>query len=307
MVKRQAKDSCTVCGRNTNNAFICRRCAAELHDLLVGSREPDGQPGVVWYARRLRESAYRQSRLSGGGRSSTSGYALLGNHRAANLLAQINGTLATWEAHCDRLSALHSDKRPRAHCGYPTREFERLEAHRARVIAAHVTLIRHHRPDAGKLHALLLGYATEAWRIINRPNDFCCGPCPNMITRTTEEQRILGTTQSPCGTMLYAEDGARVVVCSRCRAEHDVEALREQMKTQLSDMLFTRAELVNLMATRLNDRIPQPTFSKLLRDGRLQPRQTRYDDLGRPEYLFTYDDVCEARLKPVPAKKIRSA
>jgi len=177
--------------------------------------------------------------------------------------------------------------------GQPTKEYERLETVRARYIAAHVVLLRHHEPNANKLHADMLDIAQQAWRIINRPNDVCCGPCPVKITDTKTN------IESVCATMLYAEEGSNSVQCPKCRAVHDVEQLRDSLKQQVQDMLFTRAELVNLMATRLNDPIKQPLFTKLLRTNKLQPRKV---EDGVP--MFTYNDVCAARLRD---NRIRSA
>lgn len=293
--------SCRTCGRGTNDAYLCRRCARELGDLLIGSRDVDGQPGIIWYAERLRESAYGQTRMERnlGARNSNVGYALLGNHRAVELLGRIDASLARWEAIVEALVATHSHETGWVHTGSSTRDSERLEAKRARFIAAHVVLLRHHCSASDLLHATMLGFAREAWRIINRPNDTCCGPCPTLMS-----------DESSCATLLYAEENSPVVQCPNCHVLHDVELLRDGLKAQVQDMLFTRAELVNLMETRLNDRIPQPTFTKLLRDGRLQPRKVEHQTTeagGTIDIpLFTYDDVCEARLKDPPHKRIHA-
>src|SRR4051812_1913103 len=289
-------ESCKVCGRATNHAYMCRRCANELHDLLVGSTDVDGQPGITWYVKRLRESAYGQTRLgrSLSARGTVTGYALLGNRQAAQLLARIGTALARWEVVCDRLRASYGDENTVCHSGHPTRDFERLEVKRATYVAANVVLIRHHCADAHRLHAEMLDCARQAWRIINRPNDICCGACPTMVARTEGEAQVLGTAESPCGTLLYAEEGASGVQCPRCHTNHNVEALRESLRNAVQDMLFTRDELTRLMETRLNDRIPHSTFGKLLRDGRLQPRHIDDDEVA----WFTYNDVCEAREKP---------
>jgi hypothetical protein len=221
-------------------------------------------------------------------------------------LARINATLAVWEGIAEALSATHGHELGWLHTGNPTRDFERLESKRARYIAERVLLIRHHCPDAHRLHASLLEYARDAWRIINRPDDICCGPCPNMIQDKTEivdasTRSVVRTITcvKPCGTLLYAEEGSSGVQCPRCHAHHNVEQLRDGLKAYVTDMLFTRSDLVNLMETRLNDRIPQPTFTKLLRDGRLRPRKYEGD-----VPMFTYDDVVAARQKPVPHKRI---
>lgn len=290
--------TCKVCARGTNNAYICRRCATECHDLLVGGNETDGQPGIVWYIVRLRESAYGQTRLSRSlsARSSNAGYALLGNKHAAELLARIGTALARWEAVTVALRSTHASELGWLHAGYPTRNPERLDVWRARFIAANVVLLRHHCADVNRLHAEMLSMAREGWRIINRPNDICCGPCPTMIKTNDLNKEVM-----PCGTLLYAEEDSRMVICPLCHTQHNVESLRDRLKAAVQDMLFTRAELVNLMETRLNDRIPQPTFTKLLRDGRLQPRAQDKDGND----VFTYNDVCEARSKEPPHKRIQ--
>lgn len=283
--------TCQTCGRATNNAYICRRCANELHDLLVGSKDVDGQPGIVWYIKRLRESAYGQTRMarSLAARSSNQGYALLANRRAVELLAKIAAVLARWEAITEALRATQRHETGWVHMGSPTRDFERLEVKRARFIAANVVLLRHHCKSVQYLHSDMLNFAREAWRIINRPNDVCCGPCPTIIE------------EKPCGTLLYAEENSNTVACPVCHTLHDVELLRDMLKSQVQDMLFTRVELVNLMATRLNDPIKQPLFTKLLRTKKLQPREIRHemqeDGTVLEIPMFTYNDVCAARLQ----------
>src|SRR5271168_3819097 len=101
---------CTNCGRAVQNSFICRRCGIELRDLLIGSKDVKGQPGIIWYIQRLRETAYRQSRMTlvgnTGIRDDTDvedsgvdhGYALLADNRAVKLLSQISVSLAVWNA-----------------------------------------------------------------------------------------------------------------------------------------------------------------------------------------------------------------
>lgn len=297
MGKHKKIGQCQTCGRgNINNAFICRRCANELHDLLVGGADADSQPGIVWYVGRLRESAYGQTRLarSLAARSSSTGYALLGNRRAAELLTKINAVLARWEAVVIKLRSTHRHEQGWLHMGEATRDFERLECKRARFVAANVVLLRHHCAEVPLLHRDMLEFAREAWGIINRPNDVCCGPCPTIMNEATKD-----VPEYPCATLLYAEEGATSVQCPLCHVSHDVGLLREGLKTSVADMMFTRSELVRLMETRLNDRIPQPTFTKLLRDGRLKPRQVSAD--GTP--MFTYNDVCEAREKQPPKMK----
>lgn len=286
---------CDACHKPVPDAYLCRRCGIQLRDLLIGGSD---QPGIIWYMARLRESAYGQSKLgrAGSSRSTREGYALLTNQRAVKLLAQISATLAHWEAHCEALSATYGHEHGLLAIGTPGMAVERLETRRARFIAAHVSLIRKHHADAVRLHDDLLRYAKQSWSIINRPNDICCGPCPTSVV-DKESNR-----ENPCGTLLYAEEGSAVVACPACKALHSVGDLRTRLREQVRDELFTGPELLRIMETRLNDRMSKSTFYQLIRDRRLQARKVND---GVPHY--TYNDVCDARKKPKPTRKARSA
>jgi DNA-directed RNA polymerase subunit RPC12/RpoP len=291
------------------NSYICRRCGRELKELLVGdgTREPvveerhsKAQPGIVWYIHRLRESAYRQAKMAQalGGHHGSHGYYLLGDHEAIKLLARISATLAIWDDRCEAVVGPQKHVNLLVTRGTP----ERLSGHvlaalRARALAEHIPELRHNCPDIGSLYNDMLGYAKAAWKVINRPDDICCGPCPNLITDKDEGEKL-------CETMLYAEEFAETVRCPKCRTEHPVSDLRDELKRQVSDMLFTGPELLKLMETRLNDRVPKSNFYRMIQEGRLLSRTTRLED-GERVPLYTYDDVCEAREKTPPRGRPR--
>lgn len=310
--------TCNVCGRAVNQSYICRRCGRELRELLVGepmasavveTEHSKGQPGIAWYIMRLQESAYRQTVMERnlGGHGMRSGYDQLGNRAAIDLLGKITWTLDHWNARLDRLVGPHS---PQPHLpgmvAWPDGLDGSESVLNANRLADHVSELRHGCEDIDRLVHDLLTYAKDGWRIINRPDDICCGPCPNVVDEC-DDHRIPTGRQVACGVMLYAEefeqDGKRTtadtVVCPKCHAKHDVSQLREELKRQVRDMLFTGYELLKLMETRLNDRMPKSTFYQLIRDGRLKARG--FDENGQPRY--TYDDVCEAREKPRPVRK----
>jgi hypothetical protein len=286
---------CTLCGRAVVNSFICRRCGRELRDLLVGSAQEQGQPGIVWYIHRLRETAYRQARMEQASVQGTvEGYALLMDWRAKKLLGKISVLLARWNVDCAALSATQSRQNAWVSVVVAGKGFGGLDEARARRLAANIPALRHHCPDISGLHADLLRYAKDAWKVINRPNDICCGRCSAMIPDKDPPHK-----ENPCDAMLYAEEHAETVVCPKCHAEYDVCELREKLKNLTRDMLFTGPELLNLMATNLNDRMPKSTFYQLISDGRLLYRGI--NDEG--DYTYTYADVCEAREKPAPTRR----
>ena len=290
---------CSICGGGVHEAFLCRRCGRELRALLVGDRRstnisaekhPKEQPGIVWYIDRLRETAYLQTAMDRnmGSRAGRSGYAQLAQQDALEMLAKIHFTLHRWNDRLDTIigAQVLRDNRP----GVITDPggLDGLDGVRAARIAVNIATLRHKCEDIASLYNDLIGYAKESWRIINRPDDICCGPCP---------QQVDGET---CGVMLYAsEEHPDEVVCPKCRTRHDAAKLREDLKRIVSDMLFTGPELLRLMKIRLNDKMPKSTFYQLIRDGRLLSRG--FSREGQPQY--TYDDVCAARDKPKPRAK----
>lgn len=304
--RRRAAKRCNTCGAQCS-AYMCGRCARELRELLIGSDRRTvqvgetikDQPGLVWYIDRLREQANRQSRLGVqvGAQSSNDGYALLVDHRAVDLLARISASLSVWEGVVARLCGPVVVKQDDSGVVVPMKRFESVERRRALFLANNVKKIRLRCSSAHRLHTDMLSFAKQAYTVINRPPDNFCGPCPTELPDDPRTGRLAG----PCATLLYVEENETVVRCERCRSEHDIETLRAAIREEARDKLFTGPELRRLMETRLNDRIPEPTFRKFCRDGRLIPRGYNSDDEG----LFTYADVCEAREKPVPKKRLR--
>jgi hypothetical protein len=301
---------CTLCGRGVVNSFICRRCGKELRDLLIGSSEEQGQPGIIWYIHRLRETAYRQAKMEQvgeygstsyvdeDGKACSDGYGLLMDHRAVALLHRISVLLARWNADCEALIDPQRKVNALRAVTVAGRGLAGLDEVYARRLAANIPALRHHCPDICGLHRDLLEYAKQGWKVINRPNDICCGRCPNMIPDKDPPHE-----ENLCDAWLYAEEHAETVTCPKCRAEHDVSELREKLKHLTRDMLFTGPELLHLMATGLNDKIPKSTFYQLISDGRLQYRTI--NDEGA--HTYTYADVCEAREKPKPVRRFKSA
>src|SRR6185312_1836551 len=151
-------------------------------------------------------------------------------------------------------------------------------------LAEHVKTIRLRCSSAYNMHLDMLSFAKQAYNVINRPPDNFCGPCPTQ--RPADEKT--GRQAGPCETLLYDQEGEDKVKCECCRAEHDVEALRENLKTIVHDMLFTGSEILRLMETRLADKMSKSMLYKLIADGRLIARGQN----GDGEWLFTYADIC---------------
>lgn len=277
--------SCDGCGRMVSDSFICRRCGRELRELLVGAppqRDSKSQPGIVWYINRIYETAYRQARLAvaPSGHHKRHGYYLLGDAEALKLLERIYTTLSTWTDVIGVVPPHRLSPRDKA-------------VWQAKALAVSVPVLRHNFQNVASLRADLLTYAKQGWKVINRPDDICCGACTKLVEHKGDSVQ--------CGTILYAEEFAAKVQCPRCTTEYDVSELRQELKRQMADMLFTASELLKLMETRLNDRMPPSTFYLMVSDGRIRPRPRLLD--GKIVDMFTYEDVCAAREKPVPGRR----
>jgi hypothetical protein len=310
---------------------MCADCGRALRELLIGDgtvkavsarQHPRSQPGIIWYIKQLYKAAYRQSRLApsvgktGGQECSrmkaekcdgkpgnpcdwcdTSGSGsggLLADTRATVLLHRIAVVLSDWEARCYTCKDRVNDQRVLLLIDTAADYPEALCIRQARFLAAHVRLLRRHDKDVLRLHNQMLSFAREAWVVINQPPQLCCGKCPNMVTdKDTGEDK-------KCSVIMYAEETAKTVQCPKCRATHDVEQLREQMRSEALDYVLPASELRHLMETRLNDRIPKSSFYQLVRDGRLRAHSEGVDGVA----LYTYQDVCAARALPPPERKV---
>lgn len=304
-MKRRSSKRCALCGAQILDAYMCADCGRELRELLVGDgitkavsgqQHPRTQPGIVWYIIQLYKTAYRQTRTGGdvSSKSSAAGYGLLADRRATVLLNRIGVLLREWDDRLYILKDAHHDERVlllvEGADDYP----EALCIRQARFLAAHVRLLRRHDKDVHRLHNQLLSFAREAWTVINRPPELCCGGCPSTV-RDAADPRV----EKKCGVILYAEENAKTVQCPKCRAKHDVDGLREQLRDAAADYVLPAAELMTLMETRLNDRIPKSSFYQLVRDGRLSAHSERPDGTA----LYTYQAVSEARTKEPPASR----
>lgn len=269
--------NCKVC-KAKSDANLCWPCTNDLRQLLMGSDEQGtGHNGIGWYSSRLRETVYRQDRLgnSAGRPTVLHGYSQLPNEPARDLLHRIRSTLLAWLV--DSMSYIDSQKLSKSEQAVSFgRTLARLTE--GEIAAMLVGRMRTLRAVEGieLLHAVLLRLSKEAWRVINRPAETCCGPCPD------------------CSTVLYSHPEDASVVCPHCKETYVVEDLRRMMREHISDMLFTGPELRKLCETRLNDPIPKSTFYALISDQRLVPRYRREDGTS----FFTYDDLQHARSKP---------
>ncbi|AII27248.1 hypothetical protein PBI_CHEETOBRO_78 [Mycobacterium phage Cheetobro] len=255
---------CRSCGGRAE-LVVCWKCAKRLRRLLVGQ---DDEPGLDWFAQRLAEQAYGQAKMGRPGRSASGGPAPLPlNQRAAELLAEVTRATASWAGEVFGVDG-RAPFSPAAYCHAIARDVAGLMAvdGAARMIA-----------DADRFNR-------QASRVINRPPDLYCGPCPNELD---DGER--------CGMDLRAEADERMVQCRRCRAVFDVELLRERLLQHVDDEPKSAADLLRLFRW-LGVNVPRSTF--YYRVNRVPPRMFLHKDgtrnLRRQEGstpLYAYSDV----------------
>lgn len=286
---------CKKCG-GRSELYLCWECGKDIRWLLVGKPVErrigsqagfDEQPGIVWYLDRLREAAYRQTRLGRGSAHRKTKPAsesdLLPDKRACELRQQIHNTLSIWvraitETRGVTFEPLH---------GRVGANYSATGADMATWLAHHITAVMS-EPDAHVLHADLARCCKEAARLINRPPELYLGLCKQ--PRTDENGAEVG-----CGTPLRADYDAADVQCGRCKTSYEVDALKAALLCQIEAMLFTGPDLLRILAV-IGEPIPSSTwYGSEGRPGvryRVQPRGWSGD-----EPMYVYSDVRAAMMR----------
>lgn len=280
---------CTHCARQVTTSFLCSDCCRLLHELLIGSNDPKGQPGIVRWIIRLRETAYlkpfAERNTSTRPRTSWNSSANLPDQRAADLVGKISTTLERWACDLEGLITPRAtdDDRPGV-ITFPDGMSDQ-DASWAWYLANHTDELSRNREDTHVLLGDLLAYAKEAARIIDRRDVFlglCDGTVRNMAAGMLET----------CSARLYASEGDTDVECRRCRKVRAVAALRAELIRVFVDKPCTKAELVELpKSLGLQHAVTRQTVNRYIKNGRLQP--SGYTPGGKK--LYTYRALVAAR------------
>jgi hypothetical protein len=208
-----AESKCGTCGSATESV-ICWRCARDLRHLLVGD---DSIPGADWFIVRLNESAYGQGKLGDRFQPREGGESISHNFTAAVLLRDGSANLRRWS---EQAFGRRVDAAPEVIC--------HILAHNiGRVMGL---------DSAPSMMGTLSGFNRKALQAINRPPSVYCGPC-----------RATLHSGETCGYELRAEEDDQFVECRRCRAIHDVEAIRNDLMSRVYDEPQPAAALLRIM------------------------------------------------------------
>ncbi|QDP43697.1 helix-turn-helix DNA-binding domain protein [Gordonia phage PhorbesPhlower] len=172
------------------------------------------------------------------------------NENAAEVAANLHGTLRAWVEHT---------------CTHSTRAWpgEQRSAHYARWLDRHLIDLAKTEEAPTAVDEL-----TDAWkqakRAIDRPQDQeFAGPCQST------------TPGVECGGV-YCRKNADLKNCQTCGATIDIPALRATMESVMRDWLYTKQELRTALVIYLKKPVPRSTIDGWIRNGRLADHAGKY-------------------------------
>jgi hypothetical protein len=291
---------CRHCRASVTDAFLCNRCRDTLRTELAA---------LPWWLDRLTETALGQTRMSdNAGRKSAPRKDLDGdaelasciehlpedddldkarakrqklaqahalatggvNHKASELLAEIDDGLAFWcRVLCEQRGLIYT----------PSHSGRALGVNHAQWLAVHVDSIAASE-DAGDIAADILGrdrkrrgISDQIGSVVNRPwRWWQLGQCPTPIRVEGPAQAGRPHPTVPCAAELRAREDATRIRCPQCRIVHNVHRLLWARKSEAEAEPMTRKQL-----TRYNRELPaefqvaQRTLEHWLTTGRLCP------------------------------------
>ncbi|UXE05041.1 helix-turn-helix DNA binding domain protein [Gordonia phage Lton] len=172
------------------------------------------------------------------------------NENAAEVAANLHGTLRAWVEHT---------------CTHSTRVWpgEQRSAHYARWLDRYLIDLAKTEEAPTAVDEL-----TDAWkqakRAIDRPQDQeFAGPCQST------------TPGVECGGV-YCRKNADLKNCQTCGATIDIPALRATMESVMRDWLYTKQELRTALVIYLKKPVPRSTIDGWIRNGRLADHAGKY-------------------------------
>lgn len=180
--------------------------------------------------------------------------ALIINLSAARSHDAAAGELTTWARHVvEQRGERPAEGHPLAAC--------------ARFLADQAHWLRY-QPEAAEAFAALHSACRTIVNLVDRPADLS----------------VVG--RCPCGTYLYARQGADTVACSACGTAYDVASSREDLRRELEDRLMTAGQIAT-MAAHLGLTDSRESTRKLINKWAQRSRIVAHGRLdGDPTYLF---------------------
>lgn len=122
--------------------------------------------------------------------------------------------------------------------------------------------------SAGQWKRDVDGLVKRIEKVIDRPTPpRFCGPCIHYV----EHDRH-------CGRLLYARRDAIEITCKACHTTHNIERLSINLENRIGVMRFTSAEVLLIMESYFDSRIPERTWRRWRKEGRVRVRGYKRPD-----------------------------
>lgn len=269
-------NACVICSRSTD-AFLCWEDTKRLKSTLES---------VPWLDENLEVTVLRQDQLGKADTVKAKGTEtpLVFNDGASEFRRGLRDTLTSWVRElCDSrgVTFKHIDcdcTHPATFVG-PLRPGERRERCHLRPITtsdlaawlAHNVVAIMHSEDVQHRYQEITVLVEKAVEWINRPEPpVYRGPCPTIIGEDRGRPIF-------CATDLYADKGSAFAKCPRCKADHDVYKIEQNLLGEMDGILMSAAEILRV-TRELGEPIPRNRFYGWRKDGRIQPRAYRGRD-----------------------------
>ena len=255
-----SEPTCPQCARPIHDtAYICTACAGALQDALGDVVKVAGDITLT-VARLDRVQRHGGTPVEMGddgwhrGKGALFPTPLIVNLSAARSHDAAAGELTTWARHVvEERGARPGPGHPLAAC--------------ALFLAGQVDWLRH-QPEAGEAFTALTAACRTIVSIVDRPAD----------------RTVVG--RCPCGTYLYARQGADNVACTGCGTSYDVASSRDDLRRELEDRLMTAGQIAT-MAAHLGLTNSRETTRKLINKWAERSRIVAHGRIdGDPTYLF---------------------
>lgn len=122
--------------------------------------------------------------------------------------------------------------------------------------------------SAGQWKRDVDGLVKRIEKVIDRPTPpRFCGPCIHYVEHNRH-----------CGRLLYARRDAIEITCRACHTTHNIERLSMNLENRIGVMRFTSAEVLLIMEFYFDSRIPERTWRRWRKEGRVKVRGYKRPD-----------------------------
>ena len=275
-VRKVSGNPCPICSRKTD-AWLCWECMKRLRETLKQ---------VPWLDEQLEVTIDRQDKLGTESTVKAKGTEtpLVFNDGASTFRDTFGAIFTRWVLSLTEARGVkfkHIDCACTHPVGFigPLHPGERRERCHLRPVTtadlaawlSHNAVAIMHSEDAELCYHEITAAAEKAVEWINRPEPpVYRGPCPTIMGEDRGRPIY-------CATDLYADKGSAFAKCPRCKADHDVYEIEQNLLGEMDGILMSAAEILRV-TRELGEPIPRNRFYGWRKDGKIMTRAYRGRD-----------------------------